>query len=68
MHMQGVPPNLCPHRYDPPETGPRLIIEPMDDVLPLGCRVVFQALKPAFDNIARGFGLREWPVFSFGAQ
>ncbi len=29
-------------------------------------RVVFQTLKPAFDDVARGFGLREWPPGSFG--
>jgi hypothetical protein len=30
-------------------------------------RIVFETLKPAFDDVARGFGLREWPVSSFGA-
>ena len=28
-------------------------------------QVVFQTLKPAFDDIARGFGLGEWPMGSF---
>jgi hypothetical protein len=31
-------------------------------------RVVFQTLQPAFDDIARGFGLGEWPLGSFGAN
>lgn len=35
MQMRGILSTTCPHRYDPPETGAKLIVESMDDARPI---------------------------------
>jgi hypothetical protein len=64
--------DLLLHDREPcnkPQKEPVLLADPIAIFSLAGFgdpQVVFETLKPAFDDIARGFGLGEWPLGSFG--